>query len=69
MVSLVVNRAATAKLELRRSGRLVALGSWALRKGANRLRLRPRRTLSPGSYRLVLRVGAVRPLTYRLRLR
>jgi hypothetical protein len=68
VVSVVVNRAATAKLELRRSGRLVARGSWALRKGTNRLRLRPRRALSPGSYRLVLRVGAVRPLTYRLRL-
>lgn len=69
VVSVVVDRAARASLELRRRGSLMAKSQGSLTKGSNRLRLRPRRALSPGSYRLVLRVGAARPLTYRLRLR
>jgi hypothetical protein len=69
VVSLVVDRRATASLELRRRSSVVARMRASVKKGPNRLRLRPRRALSPGSYRLVLRVGAARPLTYRLRLR
>jgi hypothetical protein len=69
VVSLVLDRAAKASLELRGRSSVVARMGKPLRKGPNRLRLRPRRELSPGSYRLVVRVGAARPLTYRLRLR
>jgi hypothetical protein len=69
VVSLVVSRPATASAELRRGTRLVAKARKALRRGRNVVRVKPRRTLAKGPYRLVLRVGAAAPRSYRLNLR
>ncbi len=69
VVSLEVNRPATASAELRRASRLVAKARKALKSGRNVLRVRPGRALPKGTYRLVLRVGAAAPRSYRLNLR
>jgi hypothetical protein len=69
VVSLVVSRPATTSAELRRGSRLVAKARKALKSGRNLVRIKPSRTLARGSYRLVLRVGAAAPRSYRLHLR
>ena len=69
VVTVTVNRAVRASLELRRRTRVLARTATTLRSGTNALRLRPRRPLAAGRYQLVLRVGSGRARTYGLRLR
>jgi plastocyanin len=69
VVNVTVNRAARASIELRRGNRTFARTAATLKAGTNALRLRPRRALAAGRYRLVLRVGSARARTYGLRLR
>jgi hypothetical protein len=69
VVSLRVDRAARGLLELRRKSKVVASRRPALKRGANVVRIKPRRALPVGRYQLRLRVGTARPRTYGLRLR
>src|SRR5215210_4094345 len=69
VVSVTVDRAARASLEVRRRNRTLARTATTLKVGRNALRLRPRRPLPVGRYQLVLRVGSNRARTYGLRLR
>src|SRR5215212_2357225 len=64
-----VSRANRASLELRRGTKAVARTAATLKAGTNSIRLRPRRAVTPGRYRLVVRIGSSRARTISLRLR
>jgi len=69
VVRVTVDRAVRASLELRRGTKAVARTAATLKAGTNSIRLRPRRAVTPGRYRLVVRTGSSRARTISLRLR
>jgi len=69
VVRVTVDRPVRASLELRRGAKAVAKTAATLKAGTNSIRLRPRRAVTPGRYRLVVRIGSSRARTISLRLR
>ncbi|MFL5932088.1 MAG: hypothetical protein ACJ75P_12595 [Gaiellaceae bacterium] len=69
VVRVTVVRAVRASFELRRGAKAVARTAATLKAGTNSIRLRPRRAVTPGRYRLVVRIGSSRARTISLRLR
>src|SRR5215218_7535135 len=69
VVRVTVDRPVRASLELRRGAKAVAKTAATLKAGTNSIRLRPRRAVAPGRYRLVVRIGSSRARTISLRLR
>src|SRR5215210_3470789 len=69
VVRVTVDRAVRASLELLRGTKTVARTAATLKAGTNSIRLRPRRAVTPGRYRLVVRIGSSRARAISLRLR